>query len=110
MSDDNIELIPDPAPETIQFSELLLLSLEQRFGRLCASLETTAKAATAGANNIEGLTAQVHRLADAFEQMAGFIGCVTESVESEADGGTRCFIRTRDDNHGWFLSQRDERE
>jgi hypothetical protein len=41
--------------------------------------------------------------------MAGFIGCVTESVEGK-DGIARCYVRTRDDNHGWFLSERDERD
>jgi Flp pilus assembly protein TadG len=86
-----------------------LLSLEHRFGRMANALEMAAKAATVGANNIEGLTAQVNRLADAFEAMAGFIGCVTESVEG-VDGVSRCYVRTRDDNHGWLLSQTDDRE
>jgi ABC-type transporter Mla subunit MlaD len=90
--------------------ELILLSAEHRFGRIADALETVATAATAGRNDITGLTAQVNRLADAFEAMAGVMACVTESVESDADGVTRCYVRTRDDNHGFFLGQRDERD
>jgi hypothetical protein len=96
-------------PEMLSAVEMILLSAEHRFGRMANALETAAKAATAGANNVEALTQQVHRLADAFEAMAGFIGCVTESVEG-ADGVSRCYVRTRDENHGWLLSERDERE
>jgi hypothetical protein len=93
------------APETIPFSELLLLSLEQRFGRLCASLE-----ATAGANNIEALTAQVTRLADALDAVSNTLACVTESVKGE-DSEYRCFVRTLDHpSHSILLSHRDERD
>ena len=87
--------------------ELFLLSIETRMGRIADALEKTANAVTAGRDDITGLTAQVTRLADAFEVMAGFIGCITETVESDVDGKTRCYVRTRDDNHGFFLSQRD---
>jgi hypothetical protein len=97
-------------PETISMSELLLLNIETRFGRMANALENVAKIKAASRDNIAGLTAQVNRLADAFEAMAGVMACVTESVESDADGVTRCYVRTRDDNHGFFLGQRDERE
>ncbi len=98
------------APETIPFSELLLLSLEQRFGRLCAAMETTAKAATAGANNIEALTAQVTRLADALDAASNTLGCITESVKGE-DGVYRCFVRTQDRcNHAFLLARADDRD
>jgi hypothetical protein len=90
--------------------ELFLLSIETRLGRVADALEKTANAVTAGRDDITGLTAQVTRLADAFEAMAGVMACVTESVESDADGVTRCYVRTRDDNHGFLLGQRDERE
>jgi hypothetical protein len=75
--------------------ELILLSAEHRFGRIADALETVATAATAGRNDITGLTAQVNRLADAFEAVAGLLSCVTESVEGH-DGVSRCVIRTRD--------------
>lgn len=94
-------------PEMLSAVELILLSAEHRFGRMAIALETAAKAGTAGANNVEALTAQVHRIADAFEAMAGFMGCITESVEGE-DGVSRCVIRTRDTVPG-ALSQRDDR-
>jgi hypothetical protein len=93
-------------PEMLSAVELILLSAEHRFGRMATALEKAATAAAVGANNVEALTAQVNRLADAFEAMAGVMACVTESVESDADGVTRCYVRTRDDNHGFFLSQR----
>jgi hypothetical protein len=97
------------APETIPFSELLLLSLERRFGRLCTSLEATAKVATAGANSIEALTAQVTRLADALDAVSNTLGCITESVKGE-DDEYRCFVRTHDaSNQAFMLAHRDER-
>src|ERR1700682_2760393 len=91
-------------PEMLSAVELILLSAEHRFGRIADALETANKLKAAGTNNVEALTTQVHRLADAFEAMAGFIGCVTESVEG-TDGVSRCYVRTRDDNHGWLLSE-----
>jgi hypothetical protein len=93
-------------PEMLSAVELILLSAEHRFGRMANALEKAATAATAGANNVAALTAHVNRLADAFESMAGFIGCITESVEGK-DGVSRCYVRTRDDNHGYFLSERE---
>jgi hypothetical protein len=111
LSDDVIEeLSAPPEPEMISIGELLLLNIETRIGRIATALETANKIKAAGRDDIAGLTAQVNRLADAFETMAGVMACVTESVESEADGVTRCYVRTRDDNHGYFLSERDERE
>jgi hypothetical protein len=101
---------PEPEIEMISIGELLLLSVETRIGRIAEALETAAKVKAAGADNIEALTQQVHRLADAFEAMAGVMACVTEDVQSDADGVTRCYVRTRDDNHGFFLGQRDERD
>jgi methyl-accepting chemotaxis protein len=95
-------------PEMLSAVELILLSAEHRFGRMANALEKAAKAATAGANNVEALTTQVHRLADALEAMAEFMGCITESVEGE-DGISRCVIRTRDTVPN-ALSQRDDRE
>jgi hypothetical protein len=99
----------EPKVEMISIGELLLLSIETRIGRIADACEAANKIKTAGRNDIVGLTAQVERLANAFEAMAGFVGCLTESVEGQ-DGVARCYLRTRDDNHGWFLSERDERE
>jgi hypothetical protein len=98
-----------PEIETIPLTDLLLLGLEPRFERIATALENVATIKAAGRNDIVGLTAQVNRLADAFEAMAGFIGCITDSVEG-ADGVSRCYVRTRHDNHGWLLSERDDRE
>jgi hypothetical protein len=98
------------APETISLTDLLLLGIEPRFERLTAALENVVKIKTAGANNIEALTVQVNRLADALDSIAATLGCITESVKSDEDGVTRCYVRTRDDNHDWFLASRDERE
>jgi hypothetical protein len=109
-SSDEIEALSVPEPETISIGELLLLNIETRIGRIADACEAANKIKTAGRDDIVGLTAQVNRLADAFEAMAGVMACVTESVESDADGVTRCYVRTRDDNHGFFLGQRDERE
>jgi hypothetical protein len=108
MSDDRIQLIPDPATdaETISTVELLMLSIESRFGRAANALERIA----AGTNNLEALTQQVHRLADALDAVSNTLGCITESVQSDVDGVTRCFVRTRHDNHAWLLGQRDDRE
>jgi hypothetical protein len=105
ISDEDVAAIfqPEPEIETISIGELLLLNIETRIGRIADALETANKI---DRNNFEALTAGVNRLADAFEQMAGTLACITESVESDADGVTRCYIRTRDDNHGFFLSQR----
>jgi hypothetical protein len=100
-------LTPEPETEMISLSELLLLGFDTRLGHIAESIEKATAVKAAGRNDIEALTAQVSRLAEAFEVMAGFIGCITESVESDADGKTRCYVRTRDENHGYFLSQRD---
>lgn len=98
------------ADDTLSPTELILLSLEHRFGRMSTALEMAAKGTVSGANNIDALTAQIGRLADAFEAMAGFIGCVTESVKGE-DGEYRCFVRTHDrSNHAYLLSDRDDRD
>lgn len=94
--------------DMMSVTELLLLSAEHRFGRIAAALETVATAATAGRNDIAGLTAQVYRLADAFESIAAVFACVTESVEGE-DGVSRCVIRTRDTVPNSLL-QRDDRD
>jgi hypothetical protein len=99
-----------PEPETIPFSELLLLSLEQRFGRLVNAAETVAKFTAEGASNIERLTNHIVRLADALDNVSNTLGCITESVKGE-DGEYRCFVRTHEHpNHGMMLSQRDERD
>jgi hypothetical protein len=107
MSDDRIQLIPDPATdaETISTVELLMLSIESRFGRAANALERIA----AGTNNLEALTQQVHRLADALDNVSDTLAGVTERVKGE-DGKYRSFVRTRDDNHGWLLSHRDARD
>jgi ABC-type transporter Mla subunit MlaD len=97
------------AVEMMSAAELLMLSIESRFGKMVSALDRVAGATTAGADNITALTEQVNRLADAFEQMAGTLACVTEAVESDEDGLTRCFVRTRNDNHAWLLASRDER-
>jgi uncharacterized protein Yka (UPF0111/DUF47 family) len=99
-----------PEPEMISIGELLLLSVETRIGRIADALETANKIKATHRDDIAGLTANINRLADAFEAMAGVMACVTESVQSDADGVTRCYVRTRDDNHGFFLGQRDERD
>jgi hypothetical protein len=96
--------------ETIAFSELLLLSLEQRFGRLVNAAETVAKFTAEGASNIERLTNHIVRLADALDNVSATLACVTESVKGE-DGEYRCFVRTHDHpSHGHLLSNRDERD
>ena len=87
-----------PAPELVADS-----------GQHADALEAANKIKTAGRDDIAGLTQQVTRLADALDTISAVLGCVTESVESDADGVTRCYVRTRDDNHGFFLGQRDER-
>jgi hypothetical protein len=76
-------------PDTLSATELLLLSLEHRFGRIATALEGTA----AAAKNIDGLTAQVSRLADAFSSIAETLSCLTETVEGQ-DGQSRCTLRT----------------
>jgi hypothetical protein len=110
LSDDVIEELSAPEPELISIGELLLLNVETRIGRIADALETANKIKATHRDDITGLTANINRLADAFEAMAGVLACVTESVESDADGVTRCYIRTRDDNHGWLLSARDDRD
>lgn len=117
LSDDGVAAIllssahePEPEPELISTGELLLLSVETRIGRIADALETANKIKTADRNDIVGLTEGVNRIADALGSIAAVFGCVTESVESDADGVTRCYVRTRDDNHGFFLGQRDERD
>jgi hypothetical protein len=85
-ADNTIEL-----PDTLSATELVLLSLEHRFGRIATALEDSA----AAAKNIDGLTAQVERLADAFTSIAATLDCLTESVEGE-DGRSRCTLRTFD--------------
>lgn len=95
--------------ETIAFSELLLLSVEQRFGRLVTAAETVAKFTAEGASNIERLTNHIVRLADAFDNVSNTLGCITESVKGE-DGEYRCFVRTHDaSNQAFMLAHRDER-
>jgi archaellum component FlaC len=98
------------APETIEFGELLLLSLEQRFGRLVNAAETVAKFTAEGASNIERLTNHIVRLADALDNVSDTLGCITETVKGE-DGVHRCFVRTHDaSNQAFMLSHRDERD
>jgi hypothetical protein len=99
-------IIDDLPP--LNADELFLLSIETRFGRIADALENVAKIKAAGRNDIVGLTEGVNRLADAFEAMAGFVGCLTESVEG-ADGVARCYVRTRDTNSN-ILSFQDDRE
>lgn len=112
LSDDDVAAVfqPEPEIETISLTDLLLLGIEPRFARIADALEATNKIKTAGRDDIAGLTQQVTRLADALDSIAAVLGCVTESVESDADGVTRCYVRTRDDNHGFFLGQRDDRD
>jgi hypothetical protein len=111
LSDDETAVLSAPPEiEMISVGELLLLNIETRIGRIADACEAANKIKTAGRDDIVGLTAQVHRLADALDSIAAVFGCITESVESDADGVTRCYVRTRDDNHGFFLGQRDERE
>jgi hypothetical protein len=102
---DNSQL---PEPEMISIGELLLLNVETRIGRIADALETANKIKAAGRNDIAGLTEGVNRLADAFEAMAGFIGCITESVEG-ADGISRCYVRTNETIPN-VLSFRDDRD
>jgi hypothetical protein len=97
--------LPDPEPETISLTDLLLLGIEPRLARIADALENAVKA---DRNNFEALTAQVHRLADAFETMAGFIGCVTESIEG-ADDKVRCYVRTYATSNVALLSKRPRR-
>ena len=85
------------------------MNVETRIGRIAYALEFVVEIKTAGRNDLVGLTAQVEGLADAFEAMAGFVGCVTDSVVGK-DGASRCHVRTHDENHGRLLSKRDERE
>jgi hypothetical protein len=96
------------ADEMMSVAELTMLSIENRFGKMLNALDKVANATVTGANNIEALTAQVTRLADAFEAMADFIGCITESVEG-ADGVSRCYVRTHSTTNG-ILSFRDNSE
>jgi hypothetical protein len=104
-----IEALSAP-PETISLTDLLLLGIEPRLARIADACEAANKIKTAGRNDIAGLTAGVNRLADAFEAMAGFIGCITESVEG-ADGVSRCFVRTQDrSNHAFLLAGADDRD
>ena len=72
---DEVELPP------LHADELFLLSIETRLGRVADALENVVKIKTAGRDDITGLTAQVNRLADAFEGMATTLGCITESIE-----------------------------
>ncbi len=112
LSADEIEVLsaPEPEIETISLTDLLLLGIEPRFARIADALETANKIKTADRNDIVGLTAQVNRLADAFESMAGVMGCVTESVKGE-DGVYRCFVRTQDrSNHAFLLASADDRD
>lgn len=76
-TDNTIEL-----PDTLSATELLLLSLEQRFGRIATAVEGVGE-----------LTRQVSRLADAFSSIAATLDCLTESVEGN-DGQSRCTLRT----------------
>jgi hypothetical protein len=110
LSDDRVAAIfqPEPEIETISLIELLLLGIEPRFERIAAALETANKIKTADRNDIVGLTAQVNRLADAFEAMAGVMGCITARVEG-ADGVTRGYVRHDRTTNG-ILSFADDRD
>ena len=89
---DKIELIPDPAADMISVAELLMLGVENRIGRIADASEQIVALTAKGLTNIEGLTAQIHRLADAFESMAGTLAAVTDLTEGK-DGVVRGFIR-----------------
>lgn len=78
--------------ETISVGELLLLSIETRIGRIATACETSNKIKAASRDDIVGLTAQVHRIADALDSIAAVFGCITESVEGK-DGKYRGYIR-----------------
>jgi hypothetical protein len=110
LSEEDVAATMQPEIEMISVGELLLLNIETRIGRIAEALETANKIKTADRNDIVGLTEGVNRIADALDSIAAVFGCVTESVESDADGVTRCYVRTRDDNHGFVLGQRDERD
>jgi len=97
-------------PETIPLADLLLLGIDSKIGRIADALETSNKLKAKGRDDIAGLTAQVNRIASALESLAAVVGCVTEFVQSDADGATRCYLRVRNDNHAFFLGQRDERD
>jgi hypothetical protein len=103
-------MAPPPEPETISVTDLTLLSFLPRFERIANACEVANAFKTIHKDDITGLTQQVHRLADAFEAMAGLVGCITESVKSDEDGAIRGYVRVRDDNHDWFLASRDGRE
>jgi methyl-accepting chemotaxis protein len=92
---DSADHIEDLPPLTA--AELLLFSIDKRSGRLADAAE-----------GIDELTAQVSRLADAFESIAATLNCLTENVEG-ADGVSRCVVRTRDTVPN-ALSQRDDHE
>jgi len=87
-------------PEMLSAVELILLSAEHRFGRIATALETMATAATAGRDDITGLTVQVNRLADAFESIAEIFGQVTAKAEGVDDGVIRRTLRTCDFSPG----------
>ncbi len=110
LSEEDVAATMQPEIEMISVGELLLLNIETRIGRIADALETANKIKTADRNDILGLTEGVNRIAEALDSIAAVFGCVTESVESDVDGVTRCYVRTRDDNHGFFLGQRDERD
>lgn len=82
--------------DMMSVTELLLLSAEHRFGRIATALETVATAATAGRNDIAGLTKQVERLADAFDGLTEIFDAVTAKSKGVDDGLIRRTLRTCD--------------
>ena len=92
LSDDEVEELSAPEPERISTGELLLLNIETRIGRIADALEAANKIKAAGADNMEALTQQVHRLADALDSISAVFGCITERVEGQ-DGVYRGYVR-----------------
>jgi hypothetical protein len=82
--------------DMMSVTELLLLSAEHRFGRIADALETVATAATAGRDDVAGLTKQVERLADAFDNLTEILDAVTAKSKGVDDGVTRRTLRTCD--------------
>ena len=76
--------------------ELFLLSIETRLGRVADALEKTANAATAGRDDITGLTAQVTRLAHALDCISEIFDAVTAKSKGVDDGVIRRTLRTCD--------------
>jgi hypothetical protein len=106
LADAEALLAPPPEPETISVGELLLLNIETRIGRIAAACEASNKIKAAGTNNLEALTQQVHRLADALDAVSNTLAEVTERVEGK-DGKYRGYIR-HDRTTGHILSFRDD--